>query len=84
MIPAQAVEAAATVYFNRGDGYWPDMTPEAQAEALDDIRAALEAAAPYMLAGAWDGAVSEAGGCGWIHDAAANDLRARNPYRSAK
>lgn len=51
-ISDEAVEAAAIVHCNRGESYWPDWTDEAKAEAMQDMRAALEAAAPNMLAGA--------------------------------
>lgn len=44
-------------------------------------RAALEAAAPDMLAEAWDAAVIEGESCGWILGNATDDLRNRNPYR---
>lgn len=30
---------------------------------------------------AWDEAIDEAEGCGWLHDYAAREMYARNPYR---
>lgn len=46
-------------------------------------RLALAAVIDQIKAEAWDEAVDEALGCGWIHDWANDDLRARNPYRAA-
>lgn len=49
-IEMEAVEAAARIHCDRGESYWGDWTEEAKAEALQDMRAALEAAAPHMNA----------------------------------
>jgi hypothetical protein len=51
MIPAEAVEAAAKKLLSAEAPRfpWEDLVPEAKARYLDTARAALEAAAPYML-----------------------------------
>lgn len=43
---------------------------------------AVEAAAPHLMAKAWDESVSEGEACGWVHEHAGNDMRKRNPHRS--
>lgn len=53
MIPAEAVEAAAKVYqdlLTKG-GYpsWCALDPRGRELKIDTMRAALEAAAPYMI-----------------------------------
>ena len=48
MIPDAAIEAAAKAHFERDGGRWDDWTHEEKAEELDDMHAALEAAAPHM------------------------------------
>ena len=59
MIPAQAVEAAAHALFEKELGRPMEVSDEPlYSEDIqacrEDARAALEAAAPYMLAAAWD------------------------------
>lgn len=61
LIPEAAVEAAAEVTFLRhGAKYYSQMGPWAELEPrfrtawLEDARLAIEAAAPHMLAEAWD------------------------------
>ena len=50
MIPVEAVEAAAKCQFERELGVnWDELRPSVKRGFLDDSRAALEAAAPYML-----------------------------------
>ena len=73
MIPDAAVEAARDVLYENDRSIDTDYAT---------IEAALEAAAPHMLAEAWDSAVSEGESSGWLHDYATEDLRKRNPYRS--
>jgi hypothetical protein len=63
-ISNEAVEAAAAAHANRG-GYtnwedWGDWNPEVKTEAMDDMRAALEAAAPFIRADAKREALEEA------------------------
>jgi hypothetical protein len=53
-----------------------DARDRVQQQALKDARAALEAAAPHMLAGAWEDGGRAATG---THD---TGYPARNPYRS--
>lgn len=58
IIPAQAVEAAAKVHQDlvaRG-GYptWDALPPYGRPWRLDYMRAALEAAAPFMLVEQWE------------------------------
>lgn len=54
MIPAQAVEAAAKAHFERDGGRWDDWTQEDKAVEMEDMRAALEAAAPHLMAEAFE------------------------------
>lgn len=61
VIPAEAVEAAARASFERANPryVWADIEPHWKAAYVENHRAALEAAAPHMLAGAWnEGATS--------------------------
>ena len=51
MIPAQAVEAAAMTLCEQ---MWENAHERQREYAREEARAALEAAAPYMLAGAWE------------------------------
>ena len=83
----ELVERAARVEW---EYEWPDWSWERMPDNLRDfymsiVRAALSAVLPGIIrqakAEAWDEAVDEALGCGWIHDYANDDLRARNPYR---
>lgn len=82
-IPAEAVEAAAKklalkTYFKKFetlDDYTRDFL-------RDSARLALKAAAPSIMAAAWDAAAVECAAAGWLHDYGADDLRARNPYRT--
>lgn len=95
MISDKAVEAAAKAHCERGDSDWQDWTWEAKAEALDDIRAAVEAAAPYIMAAALEEAAKDlAFGFGPVNQRRPDEwLNARawklrhsnqstNPYRS--
>lgn len=57
MIPAEAVEAAARAAYEFrfcGHKAWGDLTPLAQCDAEAEMQYALLAAAPHMLAGAWE------------------------------
>jgi hypothetical protein len=45
------------------------------------IAGVIAAAAPHMLAAAWEAAVVEGEASGWLHDFAAADMHKRNPYR---
>ncbi len=81
MIPDEAVEAAAKKMAGAAYGVW-ELVPEAKRRLyMRTARAALEAAAPHMMAEAWDACVDEAESLGWMHDAGAVDTKARNPYR---
>lgn len=75
MIPAQAVEAAAKAYRDQQSelGYpkWEDLPEDGREWRRGYMRAALEAAAPHMLADAWQRGNRAA-------------LGRDNPYRSAK
>lgn len=82
MISEEAVEAAAMAHFENGWGdsrKWEDAEVEAQSEARNDMRAALEAAAPHLLAQAWQ----EGNDIGY-NEAECHgdgDGPSRNPYR---
>lgn len=82
VIPEAAIEAAAKVYCGRYISEWEDASPEYREAELATFRAILEAAAPHMLAEAWDKAVQLADdeGCLLYHQA--KGLKAANPYRS--
>jgi hypothetical protein len=61
VVPEEAVEAAANAISEcsgmRFDGFWSrveDLEPEDREYALTEARAALEAAAPFIAAKAWD------------------------------
>ena len=58
MIPAEAVEAAAKAayefQYSSLEGMWEFANPRVQGDFRNELRAALEAAAPYMLAEAFD------------------------------
>jgi len=74
VIPDKAVEAAVASFFA---GF-----PRVHQQSKDDLRAALEAAAPHMLADAWD-----AGHSSGYAEGADVDLMIQetpNPYRTAK
>jgi len=88
VIPEAAVEAAAKAHFENGWGdsvHWEDAEAEARSEALGDMRAALEAAAPHMIQAAKAEAWDEGHLMGW-NEATANELPEReslwrNPNR---
>jgi len=84
VIPEAVVEAAAKAYVGPGDTAWGDLTPMVRRIRIQKMRAALEAAAPHMLAAAWDEAIQLADdeGCLLYHQA--KGLKAANPYRTAK
>ena len=75
MIPNEAVQAAAKAY--RAKVEWIDRHSRDDYGREDELamRAALEAAAPHMLAGAWDEGYEAAD-----YDAP-HALAPRNPYR---
>ena len=90
MIPAEAVEAAARAMNPRawGPQVWTfqahgeaptEARNRVQQEALQQARAALEAAAPHMLAAAWE----EGKNAVWTFMSNQDPLRERpaNPYR---
>ena len=81
-IPGAAVEAASRVYYGSAISEWEDATPEYREAELATFRAILAAAAPYMLAQAWEAAIQAADdeGCLMYHQA--KGLRAANPYRT--
>ena len=53
MIPAEAVEAAAKALAIQAWGQWEYVPNELRKAFIRDAKITLEAAAPYMLAGAW-------------------------------
>ncbi len=53
MIPAEAVDVAARGLATSAWGDWAHVPNALRPLFLRDARIALEAAAPYMLAGAW-------------------------------
>jgi len=56
VIPEAAVEAAAEAIYERrfGPKGWDGLPDMPRKQYADDARGILEAAAPHMLAGAWD------------------------------
>ena len=74
MIPEAAVEAAA-LSIHRAHPFQSLSICRAAA------RAALEAAAPYMLAGAWDEAIQDADDEGYLYTHQSDYMKKRNPYR---
>ena len=90
MIPEAAVEAAAKAHFENGWGdsvHWEDAEAEARSEALGDMRAALEAAAPHMIQAAKAEAWDEGERAGYINRGSDEDLTAdhvENPYSTTK
>jgi hypothetical protein len=73
VIPAEAIEAAAKAIYGLGvpDWHWDERDKELQDLYRDDARAALEAAAPHMLKGAYD--------LGFLH----GSTEPPNPYRES-
>jgi len=86
VIPDEAVEAAArAVYEDTFGKPWADESEDYRNELRETQRAALEAAAPHLMAVAWDEAHFAAIGCDstccdYMHDAPRGDM---NPYRNA-
>lgn len=72
MIPAEAVEAAIKGFTVRAQDHSTPSTGEVFKECLT---AALEAAAPYMLAEAWDAGYEQA------DSDAPHAIKSENPYR---
>lgn len=68
MIPEAAVEAVMIAWLDRSKapGSW---------SLEEEVRAALKAAAPHMLAAAWDAAYQAA-----LEDEGLNRATTRNPY----
>ena len=79
VIPDEAVEAAAKVLalVMRGKKF-EGMDEYTQAFISDTAKVALEAAAPHMMAGAWD--EGAAAGLGWDENRG-EDFATPNPYR---
>jgi hypothetical protein len=83
VIPESAVEAAAKAVFltgyPEGCGVSWDPTSNAAWLVMRDIRTALEAAAPHMLAKAWDEGMEA------MYDTTSHEwppIPEQNPYRS--
>lgn len=77
VIPVEAVEAAAkAVYEDTFGKSWEDESEDYRNELRETQRLALEAAAPYMLAEAWDEGGRAATG---TYD---TGYPSRNPYRT--
>ena len=77
VIPDAAVEAAAAAHLEeRGESTWEDLTEHGRLQRRLWMRAALEAAAPHMLAQAWEAGGRAATG---TYD---TGYPAHNPYRS--
>jgi hypothetical protein len=84
-ISNEAIEAGARILIEDGQfGVpWEDASDDDRTEAVERVRVILEAAAPLMLAKAWDEAHFEAIGCDssccdYMHGAPNEDM---NPYR---
>ena len=57
MIPDEAVEAAAAAHYDSSPAHratWVQLSAGHKRELMAPTRAALEAAAPYLLAAAWE------------------------------
>jgi hypothetical protein len=80
-IGEEAVEAAAKALWGHGEMPefgWDQLDRVSKKVSLDEARAALEAAAPHMCAGAKADAWDE----GWGEDTLSKFSEANNPYRS--
>jgi len=81
VIPEAAVEAACRAEFSdwdtNGDEWWRGMTRKR-------MHKALEAAAPYMLAGAWGDSLQYAYEEGYFARPQLEALQESNPYRTTK
>lgn len=76
VIPDEAVEAAVKANLERSEGYlWGNTTEDSRAKWREYVRPMLEAAAPYMLAEAWEDGGRAATG---TYD---TGYPIRNPYR---
>jgi hypothetical protein len=87
----EAVEAAArALYFYLDEDHrgapapWESLAEddEAKIDAKETARIALKAAAPFMLAAAWDAALQDADDEGYLREHQAEFMKKRNPYRS--
>jgi hypothetical protein len=74
-ISDEAVEAAAKYLGERFFWNGP-LLPEVAREVL-------EAAAPHLMAAAWDEAMQDADDEGYLYAHQSDAMKARNPYRSA-
>lgn len=73
----EVVEAAARASHRRWEGKvssWSKEDPVTRANYLEDARITLEAAAPHLMAAAWDDGATD----GHLYG-----IKARNPYRAA-
>lgn len=85
VIPPEAIEAAAKAMARVDDVRWGPIPQHIKDTHLTSARMALEAAAPYMLAGAWDkgeeaGSDNQCAWDGWRHS---KGYPITNPYRPA-
>lgn len=88
----QAAKALYVSYVDEGgiegldsDTYpWESRTPKIRERFYREARAVLCVYREHSRDAeiAWDEAVEEAHGLGWLHDFAKSDALARNPYRS--
>ena len=78
MVSDEAVKAAANAHTPQ----FPNMDPEIQKYALQQMRAALTAAAPYMQGAAREQALEEA--CGPLETLAAELRKSINSYHQAQ
>lgn len=79
MIPDEAVEAAAKALYNKAFHLGLSLT---EAEAAAEV--ALEAAAPFIAAQAWDEGMNDAWDNSETMQVSLQALYAMNPYREAK
>jgi hypothetical protein len=80
-IPDAAVDAAAKAYYDLGFSSWEGAHEDTREVQRDDMRAALEAAAPHLMSQAWD--EGEAAGQDNADSNRGYDIEhKRNPYRS--
>lgn len=86
MIPDEAVEAAARASFalTYDPSAWGAISVHIRLQFLEEARASLEAAAPFIAAQAWDEGMNDAWNNSETMQVSLQALRAMNPYREAE
>jgi len=88
VIPDSAVEAAARAFWEDGTNHsWADEDSGVRGECLASMRTALEAAAPHLMAEAWESGWANARG-NYLALYQGQDIpewvTLRNPYRASE